>query len=200
MIAGPSEILVIADGTCRPSDVAADLLSQAEHDKNAAAILITTSKELAGKVKVELEIQLDKLPRNEIARASIENNGRIIIAKNLDEAIDLSNEIAPEHLELCVSDPFALLDKVQNAGSVFLGSYTPEAVGDYFAGANHTLPTSGSAKYASALSVDDFMKKTQYVFYTRVALEREAGRISDFARREGLDGHANSVTIRTERL
>ncbi|HOO23111.1 MAG TPA: histidinol dehydrogenase [Clostridia bacterium] len=200
MIAGPSEILVIADQSANPSYVAADMLSQAEHDKNAAAILITTSKELAGKVKVELEIQLDKLPRNEIARASIENNGRIIIAKNLDEAIDLSNEIAPEHLELCVSDPFALLDKVQNAGSVFLGSYTPEAVGDYFAGANHTLPTSGSAKYASALSVDDFMKKTQYVFYTRVALERDAGRISDFARREGLDGHANSVTIRTERL
>ena len=166
MIAGPSEILVIADGTCNPEFVAADLLSQAEHDKLASAVLVTDSKELAEKVRDELERQVALLPREEIARTSIDNNGKIIIVDSIEQAIEISNEIAPEHLEVCVDDPFKYLDSIENAGSIFLGKMCPEALGDYFSGTNHTLPTSGTAKFSSPLSVDDFVKKSAYSFYT----------------------------------
>jgi len=198
MIAGPSEILIISDGKSDPRYVAADMLSQAEHDKNASAILITDSAALAGKVAAELERQLKLLPRESVARASIENNGKIIIVSGLDEAVKFSNAIAPEHLELCVEEPFAFLDKITSAGSVFLGRSTPEAVGDYYAGANHTLPTSGTARFSSPLSVDDFVKKSQYICYSAAALAKDGDRIADFAGREGLDAHARSVTIRME--
>ena len=198
MIAGPSEILVVADGKSNPKYVAADLLSQAEHDKMASAVLVTDSMELAGAVSSELEEQIPLLLRSSIARASIDNNGKIIVADTIDKVIDIANEIAPEHLELCVDDPFALLSAIKHAGSVFLGRDCPEAVGDYFAGANHTLPTSGTARFSSALSVDDFIKKTQYIYYTRPALEEVAAKIATFAEKEGLTGHAKSVTIRTE--
>ncbi|MEE1055122.1 MAG: histidinol dehydrogenase, partial [Acutalibacteraceae bacterium] len=166
MIAGPSEILVIADGKSNPKFVAADLLSQAEHDKMASAVLVTDSMELAVKVQAEIENQLKALPREEIARTSIDNNGKIIVADNIADVIDVSNEIAPEHLELCVDNPFDYLDKIKNAGSIFMGRYCPEALGDYYAGANHTLPTSGTARFSSPLSVDDFVKKSQYTYYT----------------------------------
>ena len=198
MIAGPSEILVVADGKSNPKYVAADLLSQAEHDKMASAVLVTDSMELASAVSSELEAQIPLLLRSSIARASIDNNGKIIVADTIDKVIDIANEIAPEHLELCVDDPFALLPFIKHAGSVFLGRDCPEAVGDYFAGANHTLPTSGTAKFSSALSVDDFIKKTQYIYYTRPALLEVAEKIATFAEKEGLTGHAKSVTIRTE--
>ena len=198
MIAGPSEILVVADGTCNPKIVAADMLSQAEHDKMASAVLVTDSGELAKAVQAELERQIPLLPRSEIARASIDNNGKIIVAENLDLAIDIANEIAPEHLELCVDAPFDYLDRVRCAGSIFLGKNCPEALGDYFAGPNHTLPTSGTAKFSSALSVDDFVVKSQFTYYTADALAKVGEKVAYFARREGLDAHANSVTVRLE--
>ncbi len=196
MIAGPSEILVIADGNSNPAFVAADLLSQAEHDKMASAVLVTDSRKLADAVAQEIEVQLEQLPRRDIARASIDNNGKIIVADNLDDVFAVANEIAPEHLELCVDDPFAYLDKVENAGSIFMGRYCPEALGDYYSGANHTLPTSGTARFSSPLSVDDFVKKTQYTYYTKNALFRVAEDIAYFAEQEGLSAHARSATIR----
>ena len=196
MVAGPSEILVVADGKCNPQIVAADLLSQAEHDKNASAVLVTDSQALAEGVQAAIEEQLEKLKRQEIARASIETNGKIIVAQSLDTAIEIANEIAPEHLELCVDDPFDYLDRIKNAGSVFLGRNCPEALGDYFAGPNHTLPTSGTARFSSPLSVDDFVKKTQYTYYTHAALEKAQQSVSNFAKKEGLTGHARSVDIR----
>ena len=199
MIAGPSEILVLADGTCNPVYVAADLLSQAEHDKLASAVLVTDSKELAYAVQEEIENQLKLLPREEIARTSIETNGKIIIAANLEQGIEIANEIAPEHLEVCVDEPFALLDKIKNAGSIFLGKYTPEALGDYLAGTNHTLPTSGTARFSSPLSVDDFVKKSQYIYYTEEALGKVKDNIVLFANREGLQAHGKSAAIRFEK-
>ncbi len=198
MIAGPSEILVIADAKSNPAFVAADLLSQAEHDKMASAVLVTDSYDLAEKVQAEIERQLKLLPREEIARTSIDNNGKIIVAKNIDDVIEVSNEIAPEHLELCVDNPFDYLDKIKNAGSIFMGRYCPEALGDYFAGPNHTLPTSGTARFSSPLSVDDFVKKSQYTYYTKDALERVAEDVAFFAEKEGLSAHARSATIRFE--
>lgn len=199
MIAGPSEILVVADATANPRFVAADLLSQAEHDKMASAVLVTDSRAFAEAVSKELEAQIPQLPRAEIARASIDNNGKIIVAEgNLMLAIDIANEIAPEHLELCVDNPFDYLDKVKHAGSIFMGKYCPEALGDYFAGPNHTLPTSGTARFSSPLSVDDFVKKTQFTYYTENALEKVADKIAFFAHKEGLDAHAKSATIRFE--
>jgi len=198
MIAGPSEILVLADGTCNPRFVAADLLSQAEHDKMAQAVLVTDSAELAAKVAEELEVQLSQLPREEIARTSIENRGKIIVAGSLEQAIKAANAIAPEHLELCVDEPFDLLPLVKNAGSVFLGKHTPEAMGDYFAGTNHILPTGGTARFSSPLSVDDFVKKSSYLYYTPEALVKVKDRVADFAEREGLHAHGKSVTIRFE--
>ena len=198
MIAGPSEILVVADNTNDPKILAADLLSQAEHDKMAAAILITDSEELANAVSLELESQLKLLPREEIARPSIENNGKIIITKSIDEAIELSNSIAPEHLEICTDNPFDYLDKVTNAGSVFLGKNCPEALGDYFAGPNHTLPTSGPARFSNPLSVDDFIKKTQFTYYTKDALSKVKDDVAYFAEKEGLHAHAKSALIRFE--
>lgn len=198
MIAGPSEILVVADGTCNAKVVAADMLSQAEHDKMASAVLVTDSGELAKAVQAELERQIPLLPRSEIARASIDNNGKIIVAENLDLAIDIANEIAPEHLELCVDAPFDYLDRVRCAGSIFLGKNCPEALGDYFAGPNHTLPTSGTAKFSSALSVDDFVVKSQFTYYTADALAKVSEQVAYFARKEGLEAHANSVTVRLE--
>lgn len=199
MIAGPSEILVIADKGANPVHVAADLLSQAEHDKVASALLVTDSFGLAEKVAEELDIQAERLPRREIAKASLENNCKIIVTGDLSDAIALSNAFAPEHLELCVAQPFELLKKVNNAGSVFLGYNTPEAVGDYYAGANHTLPTSGTARFSSPLSVEDFIKTTQYVYYKKSALERAASDIISFARSEGLEAHARSVAVRVEK-
>lgn len=199
MIAGPSEILVLADGTCNPEYVAADLLSQAEHDRLASAVLVTDSKELAYAVQAEIEKQLSLLPREEIARTSIETNGKIIIAKNLEQGVEIANEIAPEHLEVCVDEPFALLDKIKNAGSIFLGKYTPEALGDYLAGTNHTLPTSGTARFSSPLSVDDFVKKSQYIYYTEEALGKVKDNIVLFAEREGLHAHGKSAAIRFEK-
>ena len=198
MIAGPSEILIIADGNTDPRFAAADLLSQAEHDKMASAVLVTDSEELAVAVQVELEKQIPMLERAEIARASIDNNGKIIVAQNLKQAIDISNEIAPEHLELCVDNPFDYLDSIRHAGSIFMGRNCPEALGDYFAGPNHTLPTSGTARFSSPLGVDDFIKKTQYTYYTRDALKRVAKDVEYFAKAEGLTAHARSAVIRTE--
>ena len=196
MIAGPSEILVIADEKSNPAFVAADLLSQAEHDKMASAVLVTDSMELAQKVRDELSRQLELLPRKEIAGASLEKNGKIIVAQNLESVIEVANEIAPEHLELCVDNPFDYLDKIRNAGSIFMGRFCPEALGDYFAGPNHTLPTSGTARFSSPLSVDDFVKKSQYTYYTEDALSEVADRIALFARKEGLEAHARSVLVR----
>lgn len=196
MIAGPSEILVIADGSSDPVTVAADLLSQAEHDKNASAVLITDSRALARAVRDELERQLELLPRREIARASIDRNGKIIVAENIEQGIDIASRLAPEHLELCVDSPFDYLDRVRHAGSVFLGRSCPEALGDYLAGPNHTLPTGGTARFSSPLSVDDFVKKSQFTYYTPAALERVAGKIARFAREEGLEGHARSALSR----
>ena len=199
MIAGPSEILVVADSTANPRFVAADLLSQAEHDKMASAVLVTDSRAFAEEVSAELEKQIPLLPRAEIARASIDKNGKIIVAEdNLMLAIDIANQIAPEHLELCVDNPFDYLDKVKHAGSIFMGKYCPEALGDYFAGPNHTLPTSGTARFSSPLSVDDFVKKTQFTYYTEAALGKVADQIAFFAHKEGLDAHAKSATIRFE--
>ena len=198
MIAGPSEILIVADGASNPRHLAADLLSQAEHDKLASAVLVTESMELAKSVQAELEVQIPQLERSDIARASIDNNGKIIVAEDLMQAIDIANEIAPEHLELCVDNPFDYLDAIRHAGSIFMGRSCPEALGDYFAGPNHTLPTSGTAKFSSPLGVDDFIKKTQFTYYTRSALEAVAEDVAYFARQEGLTAHARSAVIRTE--
>ncbi len=198
MIAGPSEILVIADKNSNPKFVAADMLSQAEHDKMASAVLVTESCELAEKVSAELEKQIPQLLRAEIARESIDRNGKIIIVDNIETAVDASNEIAPEHLELCVDNPFDYLDRVKHAGSIFMGRYCPEALGDYFAGPNHTLPTSGTARFSSPLSVDDFIKKTQFTYYTKDALDRVSGDIYKFAMAEGLQAHAKSAVCRSE--
>jgi histidinol dehydrogenase len=198
MIAGPSEILVIADANSNPRHVAADLLSQAEHDKMASAVLVTDSYDLAKAVQEQIEILLKDLPRAEIARASIEDNGKIIVAKNFDEVLAVSNEIAPEHLELMVDDPFAYLDKIKNAGSIFMGRYCPESLGDYYAGPNHTLPTSGTARFSSPLSVDDFIKKSQYTYYTKDALEKVYKDVDYFAKKEGLTAHGKSATVRFE--
>jgi len=198
MIAGPSEILVLADENSDPRWVAADLLSQAEHDVLASPVLVTNSRTLAEQVQTEVEVQLARLPRRQVARRSVDDNGKIIVTDSLDKAAEAVNLIAPEHLELCVDDPFALLQKVKNAGSIFLGRHTPEALGDYFAGPNHTLPTSGTARFSSPLSVDDFVKKSSYLYYTKEALLPVAERIADFAEREGLHAHAQSVTIRCD--
>ena len=198
MIAGPSEILVLADGSCDAKVVAADLLSQAEHDKMASAVLVTDSEALAEAVAQEIERQLKTLPREEIARASIDNNGKIIVTGDLAAAIDVANALAPEHLELCVEQPFDYLDRITNAGSIFLGKNCPEALGDYLAGPNHTLPTSGTARFSSPLSVDDFVKKSQYTYFTRDALGQVAEQIAAFARQEGLEAHARSAVVRFE--
>ncbi len=198
MIAGPSEILIVADGKSNPRHAAADLLSQAEHDKLASAVLVTDSEELALAVQAELEVQIPLLERAEIARASIDNNGKIIVAPTLQVAIEIANEIAPEHLELCVDNPFDYLDSIRHAGSIFMGRHCPEALGDYFAGPNHTLPTSGTAKFSSPLSVDDFIKKTQYTYYTAEALGRVAQDVAYFATLEGLTAHAKSAVVRLE--
>ncbi len=196
MIAGPSEILVVADGTAKPENVAADLLSQAEHDKLASAVLVTDSMALAEAVSAELEKQIPLLERAEIARASIDNNGKIIVADTLMAAIEISNELAPEHLELCVDNPFDYLDAVKNAGSIFMGKYCPEALGDYYAGPNHTLPTGGTARFSSPLSVDDFVKKSQFIYYPQEAFEAVARDVDFFARKEGLTAHGKSATVR----
>ena len=198
MIAGPSEILIVADGKSDPVHAAADLLSQAEHDKMASAVLVTDSEPFAQAVQAELERQIPLLPRSEIARASIDGNGKIILAPDLEQVIEVANEIAPEHLELMVDDPFALLNKVRNAGSIFLGRNCPEALGDYYAGPNHTLPTSGTARFSSPLSVDDFVKKSQFTYYTRQALAEAGKDVAYFARQEGLEAHARSVCVRIE--
>lgn len=199
MIAGPSEILVVADSTCDPRVIAADLLSQAEHDRMASAVLVTDTMAFAKAVQEELERQIPLLPRAEIARASIDRNGKIIVAEqDLMQAIEIANEIAPEHLELCVDNPFDYLDRIRNAGSVFLGKNCPEALGDYFAGPNHTLPTSGTARFSSPLSVDDFVKKTQFTYYTADALNAVADQVAYFARKEGLEAHARSAQARKE--
>lgn len=196
MIAGPSEILVLADSTANPAYVAADLLSQAEHDRLAAAVLVCDSEALAIAVAEEIERQLPLLPREDIARASIEANGKIIVADNLREGVDIANAIAPEHMEVCVDEPFSLLHAIKNAGSIFLGKNVPEALGDYFAGPNHTLPTSGTARFSSPLSVNDFVKKSSFIYYTKEALGAVQSSIVDFAEREGLHAHAQSVAVR----
>ncbi|MBR2023777.1 MAG: histidinol dehydrogenase [Clostridia bacterium] len=198
MIAGPSEILIVADNTNKAEHIAADLLSQAEHDKLASAVLVTDSADFAKQVQAELEKQIPQLPRSEIARASIDANGKIIVADDLHKAIEIANEIAPEHLELCVDEPFAYLDEIKHAGSIFMGKYCPEALGDYFAGPNHTLPTSGTARFSSPLSVDDFVKKSQFTYYTKDALSKVADKIQYFANKEGLHAHGISAVIRTK--
>ena len=198
MIAGPSEILVLADGGANPAWVAADLLSQAEHDKLATPVLVTDSEALAEAVQAELERQIPLLPRATIARESVDTNGKIVVTDDLAKAIEAANLIAPEHLEICTEDPFAVLGSIKNAGSIFLGRNVPEALGDYFAGPNHTLPTSGTARFSSPLGVDDFVKKSSFIYYTKDALGAVQGRIADFAEREGLHAHAKSVTIRFE--
>ena len=198
MIAGPSEILILADGKTNPRHAAADLLSQAEHDRMASAVLVTDSEALACAVQAELEVQIPMLERAEIARESIDRNGKIIVMPTLREAIEVANDLAPEHLELCVDNPFDYLDAIRHAGSIFMGRNCPEALGDYFAGPNHTLPTSGTARFSSPLSVDDFVKKTQYTYYTREALGRVAEDVAFFARKEGLTAHARSAVIRLE--
>lgn len=198
MIAGPSEILIVADGKSDAAHVAADLLSQAEHDRLASAVLVTDSMALARTVQQELERQIPLLPRAEIARASVENNGKIIVAEDLKVAVAIANEIAPEHLELMVDNPFDYLEGIENAGSIFMGRNCPEALGDYFAGPNHTLPTSGTARFSSPLSVDDFVKKSQFTYYTPAALDAVADKVAYFARKEGLEAHARSAVIRKE--
>ena len=197
MIAGPSDILVIADGKSDVRNVAADLLSQAEHDPNACAVLVTDSSALAQAVARELETQLAGLPRKEIAQASLENNGKIILVKDIPEAVRIANALAPEHLELCVDEPFDYLEQVKNAGSIFLGRNTPEALGDYFSGVNHTLPTYGTARFSSPLSVEDFVKKSQFIYYSGTAMAEAAPKIAAFARQESLEGHAWSALSRS---
>jgi len=198
MIAGPSEILIVADKKSDAKVLAADLLSQAEHDKMASAVLVTESKELAEKVSLELERQIPLLERSDIARCSIDTNGKILICEDLEKAIETANKLAPEHLELCVDAPFDYLDKIKHAGSVFLGRYCPEALGDYYAGPNHTLPTGGTARFSSPLSVDDFIKKTQFTYYTKDALKKASADVFNFANAEGLTAHAKSAVVRFE--
>ncbi len=198
MIAGPSEIMIVADTTNRAKDIAADLLSQAEHDRMASAVLATDSYDFAIAVSEELERQIPLLERADIARASIDTNGKIIVTESIDYCIDLANGIAPEHLEICVDDPMKYLPKIKHAGSVFLGKYCPEALGDYMAGTNHTLPTSGTARFSSPLSVDDFIKKTQYIYYDKSALKDICYDVEYFAKKEGLTAHARSAVIRFE--
>jgi len=199
MIAGPSEILIVADGNTNPDHAAADLLSPAEHDRLASAVLVTDSEALAKAVSESLERQIPALLRSDIARESIDKNGKIIVADTLMQAIEIANEIAPEHLELLVDNPFDYLDAIRHAGSIFMGRNCPEALGDYFAGPNHTLPTSGTAKFSSPLSVDDFIKKTQYTYYTKDALSAVAEDVAFFATKEGLTAHAESAVIRTRK-
>lgn len=199
MIAGPSEILILADDTCDAEIVAADLLSQAEHDKMASAVLVTDSERLANAVSAELERQIPLLPRAEIARVSIDTYSKIILAESMEQAVEISNEIAPEHLEICVDHPFAYLAKIKHAGSIFLGKHAPEALGDYFAGPNHTLPTSGTARFSSPLSVDDFIKKSSFTYYTEKALCKVGDQIVRFAQEEGLQAHGNSVAVRMKK-
>ena len=196
MIAGPSEILIVADGKADPVNIAADLLAQAEHDVLACAILITDSIRLAERVQSELERQLETLPRNAIARKSIEEQGGIFVCGSIEEAIGIANDIAPEHIEICTDEPMKYLPLVKNAGCVFLGGYSPEALGDYFAGTNHTLPTSGTARFASPLGVDSFVKRTSFIYYTKESLAQVYERVADFARREGLEAHARSIESR----
>ena len=200
MIAGPSEILIIADEKSSPAHIAADMLSQAEHDRLASAVLITTSRSLAEQVQKELEAQVSRLPRKEIAQASLEGQGKIILAASIPQAMEISNRLAPEHLELMVENPMDYLDAIKNAGSVFLGRYCPEPVGDYWAGPNHTLPTGGTARFSSPLSVDDFVKKSQFTAYSQEALQKAGKKIAYFAQAEGLEAHARSITIREEGL
>ena len=197
-IAGPSEILVLADGTANPGYVAADLLSQAEHDELASAILITTSKELAEQVSAQVDIQTEKLSRKEIVRKSLDNYGYILLADSMEDAIDAANEIASEHLEILTANPYEVMTKIRNAGAIFLGEYSSEPLGDYFAGPNHILPTNGTAKFFSPLNVDDFMKKTSIISYSREALEGVHKDIEAFAESEGLTAHANSIKVRFE--
>ncbi len=199
VIAGPSEILIVADGDNNPKNIACDLLSQAEHDKRASAVLVTDSMDFAKEVQKEIETQLKELSREEIARVSIDDNGKIIVADDIKTAIAIANVVAPEHLELCLNNPFEYLDDIKHAGSIFLGKNCPEALGDYFAGTNHTLPTNGTARFSSPLSVDDFIKKTQYIYYTEKALEEDCKKVERFANAEGLTAHAKSATIRTEK-
>lgn len=196
MFAGPSEILIIADGTAVPDYLAADLLSQAEHDRLASAVLVCTDESVAKKTAECIQKRLEKLPRREIAAQSVENNGKIIIVGDIDEAVDISDALSPEHLEIMTADPESVLRKVRNAGSVFLGRWSPEPIGDYFAGPNHTLPTSGTARFSSPLGVDDFVKRSSYICYSREALYKNGERVADFARREGLDAHAQSIEVR----
>lgn len=196
MIAGPSEILVVSDGSGNPAHIAADLLSQAEHDELASSILISTDRAFAGEVAAEVERQLPLLPRKTIARASWDKYGAVIVADTLDEAIEFSNRIAPEHLELAVRDPFAILPKIVNAGAIFMGHWTPEAAGDYLAGPNHTLPTGGTARFFSPLSVDDFVKKSSIVYFSEKGLQRLGSDIVRIAGMEGLEAHGRSVSIR----
>lgn len=197
MVAGPSEILVLADETANPKYVAADLMSQAEHDKLASSILITTSQKLAEETKAELARQVENLSRKEIIKESLQNFGGIIVCDTLDRAIDLANEVAPEHLEVVVKDPFTYLGRLDNAGSIFLGEYAPEPLGDYYAGPNHVLPTSGTARFFSPLSVDAFVKKSSYIYYTKDALQEASADIIRFANKEGLTAHANSIIVRS---
>lgn len=199
MIAGPSEILIIADKSAKAKYLAADLLSQAEHDKLATAVLITDCETLANEVAVEVEEQLKRLPREEIARTSIERNGKIIISGSIAEAIEISNEIAPEHLEICTESPMDYLAEIKNAGSIFLGNTCPEPLGDYFAGPNHTLPTSGTARFSSPLSVDDFVKKTQFTYFTEDAFAKVAEKVAAMAEKERLSAHARSALVRIDK-
>lgn len=195
-IAGPSEILIISDGNSNPAFIAADMLAQAEHDANASAVTITTSEALAREIQRQIDIQLEKLPRKNTALSSLKNNGAVIIANSIDDAVELANDFAPEHLEICTDEPFTLLNRISNAATVFLGRYSPEALGDYYAGSNHTLPTMGTARFASPLSVYDFLKTSQYVHYDKSALANAANDIELFALSEGLHAHANSISIR----
>lgn len=198
MIAGPSDVLIIADASANPRWLAADLLAQAEHDILAQAILVTTEAALIEQVQVELDLQLKQLPRKDIAAAALESSGKLILVKDLTEALTIANQIAPEHLELAVADPFALLGQVENAGSVFLGHHTPEVLGDYFAGPNHTLPTEGTARFYSPLSVDDFIKKSSYLYYPEAAMKAAGPAVALFAETEDLIGHARSINVRRE--
>lgn len=198
MIAGPSDVLIIADASANPRWLAADLLAQAEHDILAQAILVTTEAALIEQVQVELDLQLKELPRKDIAAAALDSSGKLILVKDLTEALTIANQIAPEHLELAVADPFALLGQVENAGSVFLGHHTPEVLGDYFAGPNHTLPTEGTARFYSPLSVDDFIKKSSYLYYPEAAMKAAGPAVALFAETEDLIGHARSINVRRE--
>ncbi len=196
MIAGPSEILIVADETANPKFLAADLMSQAEHDRLASAILLTNSQKIADKTKQELEVQIKSLSRNEIIRSSLENFGAIIVCSDIRQAVEFANELAPEHLEVCCANPTEYIGKLDNAGSVFLGNYSPEPLGDYFAGPNHVLPTSGTARFFSPLSVDSFIKKSSFIYYTEQALKNDANDVIRFADTEGLTAHANSIKVR----